>query len=112
MSQAHALDNVSFTLPARGRFALVGDNGSGKSSLIRVLLGLQHGYPAMPTPSWCSIRAGSWASARTRCCSVIAGRMPHCGRTILAPWRVSLPKRRLKSRHHPCRAPSQSSTAP
>ena len=28
-------------LPARGSFALVGRNGSGKSSLIRVLLGLQ-----------------------------------------------------------------------
>jgi ATP-binding cassette subfamily B protein len=39
-----ALDAVSFTLPARGRFALVGRNGSGKSSLIRVLLGLQRGY--------------------------------------------------------------------
>jgi ABC-type bacteriocin/lantibiotic exporter with double-glycine peptidase domain len=39
-----ALDDVSFTLPARGRFALVGRNGSGKSSLIRVLLGLQRGY--------------------------------------------------------------------
>jgi ATP-binding cassette subfamily B protein len=39
-----ALDGVSFTLPARGRFALVGRNGSGKSSLIRVLLGLQRGY--------------------------------------------------------------------
>ncbi len=39
-----ALDNVSFALPARGRFALVGRNGSGKSSLIRVLLGLQRGY--------------------------------------------------------------------
>jgi ATP-binding cassette subfamily B protein len=39
-----ALDGVSFTLPAQGRFALVGRNGSGKSSLIRVLLGLQRGY--------------------------------------------------------------------
>jgi ABC-type bacteriocin/lantibiotic exporter with double-glycine peptidase domain len=39
-----ALDDVSFTLPARGRFALVGRNGSGKSSLIRILLGLQRGY--------------------------------------------------------------------
>jgi ABC-type bacteriocin/lantibiotic exporter with double-glycine peptidase domain len=39
-----ALEDVSFTLPARGRFALVGRNGSGKSSLIRVLLGLQRGY--------------------------------------------------------------------
>src|SRR5262249_28325432 len=39
-----ALDGVSFTLPASGRFALVGRNGSGKSSLIRVLLGLQRGY--------------------------------------------------------------------
>ena len=36
-----ALDSISFMLPARGRFALVGRNGSGKSSLIRVLLGLQ-----------------------------------------------------------------------
>jgi ABC-type bacteriocin/lantibiotic exporter with double-glycine peptidase domain len=39
-----ALDNVSFVLPARGRFALVGRNGSGKSSLIRVLLGLQREF--------------------------------------------------------------------
>jgi ABC-type bacteriocin/lantibiotic exporter with double-glycine peptidase domain len=39
-----ALDDVSFMLPAHGRFALVGRNGSGKSSLIRVLLGLQRGY--------------------------------------------------------------------
>ncbi len=43
-SDQPALDDVSFTLPTRGRFALVGRNGSGKSSLIRVLLGLQHGY--------------------------------------------------------------------
>ena len=39
-----ALDNVSFTLPRQGMFALVGRNGSGKSSLIRVLLGLQRGF--------------------------------------------------------------------
>jgi ATP-binding cassette subfamily B protein len=39
-----ALDGVSFTLPAEGRFALVGRNGSGKSSLIRILLGLQRSY--------------------------------------------------------------------
>jgi ABC-type bacteriocin/lantibiotic exporter with double-glycine peptidase domain len=39
-----ALEGVSFMLPARGRFALVGRNGSGKSSLVRVLLGLQRGY--------------------------------------------------------------------
>ena len=39
-----ALDNISFTLPRRGMFALVGRNGSGKSSLIRVLLGLQRGF--------------------------------------------------------------------
>jgi ATP-binding cassette subfamily B protein len=39
-----ALDDVSFTLPARGRFALVGRNGSGKSSLMRVLIGLRRGY--------------------------------------------------------------------
>jgi ABC-type bacteriocin/lantibiotic exporter with double-glycine peptidase domain len=39
-----ALDSISFTLPARGRFALVGRNGSGKSSLIRVLLDLQRGF--------------------------------------------------------------------
>lgn len=39
-----ALDDVSFTLPERGRFALVGRNGSGKTSLIRVLLGLQSGF--------------------------------------------------------------------
>jgi ABC-type bacteriocin/lantibiotic exporter with double-glycine peptidase domain len=39
-----ALDSISFMLPARGRFALVGRNGSGKSSLIRVLLGLQRGF--------------------------------------------------------------------
>jgi ABC-type bacteriocin/lantibiotic exporter with double-glycine peptidase domain len=39
-----ALDDVSFMLPAHGRFALVGRNGSGKSSLIRILLGLQRGY--------------------------------------------------------------------
>jgi len=39
-----ALDDVSFTLPSRGRFALVGRNGSGKTSLIRVLLGLQGAF--------------------------------------------------------------------
>jgi ABC-type bacteriocin/lantibiotic exporter with double-glycine peptidase domain len=39
-----ALDDISFTLPPSGRFALVGRNGSGKSSLIRVLLGLQRSY--------------------------------------------------------------------
>jgi ABC-type multidrug transport system fused ATPase/permease subunit len=39
-----ALDDVSFVLPQHGMFALVGRNGSGKSSLIRVLLGLQRGF--------------------------------------------------------------------
>jgi ABC-type bacteriocin/lantibiotic exporter with double-glycine peptidase domain len=39
-----ALDNVSFTLPPKGMFALVGRNGSGKSSLIRILLGLQRDF--------------------------------------------------------------------
>jgi ABC-type bacteriocin/lantibiotic exporter with double-glycine peptidase domain len=39
-----ALDSISFMLPARGRFARVGRNGSDKSSLFRVLLGLQRGF--------------------------------------------------------------------
>lgn len=39
-----ALDGVSATLPERGVVALVGRNGSGKSSLLRILLGLRRDY--------------------------------------------------------------------
>ena len=39
-----ALERVAFSLPDRGVFALVGRNGSGKSSLLRVLLGLQRDF--------------------------------------------------------------------
>lgn len=39
-----AVDDVSFALPSRGVVALVGRNGSGKTSLIRCLLGLQSGF--------------------------------------------------------------------
>ena len=39
-----ALDNVSLSLPERGVVAIVGRNGSGKTSLLNVLLGLQRSY--------------------------------------------------------------------
>lgn len=39
-----ALEDVTFTLPSSGLFALVGRNGSGKSSLISILLGLQRDF--------------------------------------------------------------------
>jgi len=39
-----ALDGVSLQLPAKGVIAIVGRNGSGKSSLLRVLLGLERSY--------------------------------------------------------------------
>jgi ABC-type protease/lipase transport system fused ATPase/permease subunit len=72
-----ALDSISFMLPARGRFALVGRNGSGKSSLIRVLLGLQRGYQGEVVIAGHDLRANtirarcvrtSASSTRTRCC--------------------------------------------
>ncbi len=39
-----ALDGVSLVLPTTGVVAIVGRNGSGKSSLLRVLLGLERDY--------------------------------------------------------------------
>jgi ABC-type bacteriocin/lantibiotic exporter with double-glycine peptidase domain len=39
-----ALDSISFRLPPRGRFAPLARNGSGKSSLIRILPGLQRRF--------------------------------------------------------------------
>ena len=39
-----ALDDVAFSLPGAGVFAVVGRNGSGKTSLLRVLLGLQRDF--------------------------------------------------------------------
>lgn len=39
-----ALEDVEFSLPPRGVFAIVGRNGSGKSSLVRSLLGLQRNF--------------------------------------------------------------------
>jgi ABC-type bacteriocin/lantibiotic exporter with double-glycine peptidase domain len=63
-----ALDNVSFTLPARGFFAVIGKNGSGKTSLMRVLLGLQRTFEGQVTvgghdvthydPRWFRARIG------------------------------------------------------
>ena len=43
-SSRPALDDVSFSLPGAGVFAVVGRNGSGKTSLLRVLLGLQREF--------------------------------------------------------------------
>jgi ATP-binding cassette subfamily B protein len=67
-SSRPALDGVSFTLPSKGIFALVGRNGSGKSSLIRVLLGLQRDFAGEVTlagedlrnydPRWLRSRIG------------------------------------------------------
>jgi ABC-type bacteriocin/lantibiotic exporter with double-glycine peptidase domain len=51
-----ALDDITFALPSRGRFALVGRNGSGKSSLIRVLLGLQRSYTGEIMLGGCDLR--------------------------------------------------------
>ena len=36
------LDNVSFTLETGGHYALVGENGCGKTTLVKLLLGLYH----------------------------------------------------------------------
>lgn len=41
---APALNGITLTLPASGVVAIVGRNGSGKSSLLRVLLGLEREY--------------------------------------------------------------------
>lgn len=43
-ASAPALDGVNLSLPATGVVAIVGRNGSGKSSLLRVLLGLERNY--------------------------------------------------------------------
>jgi len=40
-----ALDSVSFTLPEKGIYSIVGANGAGKSSLLRTIMGLNSPNP-------------------------------------------------------------------
>ena len=61
-----ALDNISFTPPRQGMFALVGRNGSGKSSLIRVLLGLQRGFAGDVVVAGCDLHHHDPRSLRSR----------------------------------------------
>ena len=73
-SSRPALDDVSFSLPGAGVFAVVGRNGSGKTSLLRVLLGLQRDFAGQALihgedvrhydPRWLRGRAaGCWSSS-------------------------------------------------
>lgn len=52
-----ALDGVSLDLPATGVVAIVGRNGSGKSSLLRVLLGLERHYEGVAMLGGTDVRA-------------------------------------------------------
>jgi ABC-type bacteriocin/lantibiotic exporter with double-glycine peptidase domain len=54
---APALDRVSLALPATGVVAIVGRNGSGKSSLLRVLLGLERDYDGKVAIGGVDVRA-------------------------------------------------------
>ena len=39
--KAHVLDNMSFTVPKGSIFGLVGRNGAGKTTIMRIISGLQ-----------------------------------------------------------------------
>ncbi len=41
---SQAIKNISFKLPSKGIFAIVGDSGAGKSSLIKLLSGFYDSY--------------------------------------------------------------------
>src|SRR5258708_9481813 len=54
-----ALDRLSLTVPAGAIFALLGDNGAGKSTTIRILNGL-----TPPHTGWAKVlRHDAWADA-------------------------------------------------
>jgi len=40
-SRLHAVKNVSFTIPASGSLAIVGETGSGKTTVARIIVGLE-----------------------------------------------------------------------
>ncbi|MCG4734952.1 ATP-binding cassette domain-containing protein, partial [Casaltella massiliensis] len=41
---SHALNNINLKLPSKGIFAIVGDSGAGKSSLIKLLSAFYNSY--------------------------------------------------------------------
>ncbi len=55
------VEDVSFTIRAREKVGLVGRNGAGKTSLLRVI-----GGAAPPTPAWPTSTATSGTCRRTR----------------------------------------------
>ena len=52
-----ALKNVSLDLPQTGVVAIVGRNGSGKSSLLRIVIGLERDYSGMVTIGGLDVRS-------------------------------------------------------
>ena len=65
-----ALDRLSLSVPAGAIFALLGDNGAGKSTTIRILNGLtppDRGYATDPRPRRLEATPPSCASASATC---------------------------------------------
>ena len=65
------LDRADFSLEANERVGLIGRNGAGKSSLLKILAGLEKLAPAGPG------KTAQGAKSRVPVAGVAAGRKPH-----------------------------------
>jgi ABC-2 type transport system ATP-binding protein len=58
-----AVDRLDLEIAAGEIFALVGPDGAGKTTTMRLLCGLMDPTTWSRKPSWCGIKSGTWRSA-------------------------------------------------